>query len=164
MPFTPFHLGPALFFGLLLFRFLYLPSFFVASIIIDIEPFLVLAFGLNYPLHGFFHSFIGGSVVAFILSLVMLRLRNPISRITSFFNLEQRPTAKKIIFTSLAGVYLHILLDSIIYDDINPLYPLDLNPFRSMFVGFDMYMFCTFLFFAGLTLYLYRLVKVRVNS
>ena len=162
MPFTPFHLGPGLFFGLLLFGFLDLPSFLVASIIIDIEPFLVLVLDLNYPLHGFFHSFIGGSVAAFILSLIMLRLRNPISRITSFFRLEQRSSPKKIILTSLTGVYLHILLDSLIYDDIKPLYPLELNPFRnSIFIGSEIYTLCTILFFAGLTLYLYRLVKAH---
>ena len=162
MPFTPFHLGPALFFGLLLFRYLYLPSFFVASIIIDIEPFLVLALDLNYPLHGFFHSFMGGSVVAFFLSLIMLRLRNPILRIMSVFKLEQSSSPKKIMLTSLAGVYLHILMDSQMYTDIKPLYPFELNPFHqsSIFIGLDMFTFSAILFFAGLTLYLYRLVKV----
>ncbi len=161
MPFTPFHFGPALFFGLLLFRFFYLPSFLVASLIVDIEPFLVLALNLNYPLHGFFHSFIGGSITAFFLSFIILKLRKPISNIMSFFKLEQKSSFKKIMQTSLIGVYLHILLDSQIYTDIKPFYPLDLNPFYgiNIFAGFEIYTFYTILFLAGIMLYLYRLIK-----
>ncbi|NOQ38614.1 hypothetical protein GQ472_07065, partial [archaeon] len=64
MPFTPFHLGPALFLGLVFFRYLNLPAFLIANVIVDVEPFVVLLFGLDYPLHGFFHSFLGGSLIA----------------------------------------------------------------------------------------------------
>ena len=51
MPFTPYHLGPGLFFGLLLFRYLDFPAFLIANIVVDVEPFLVLAFGLHQFLH-----------------------------------------------------------------------------------------------------------------
>ena len=42
MPFTPFHLGPALGFGLPLRNYLHVPTFLVASILVDVEPFVVL--------------------------------------------------------------------------------------------------------------------------
>ncbi len=74
MPLTPFHLGPALFFGLLLFPVINLPTFLIANIIVDIEPFSVLYLGLEYPLHGFFHSFLGGSIIAIILSILMIKV------------------------------------------------------------------------------------------
>ena len=64
MPVTPLHLGPSLWIGLILFKFLDFMSFLLASVIVDVEPFLVMFFGLRYPLHGFFHSFVGGSIVA----------------------------------------------------------------------------------------------------
>lgn len=160
MPFTPFHIGPALFVGLL-FRFLFLPSFIVGSIIVDIEPFLVLMLNLNYPLHGFFHSFIGGSIIAIIISFLIFRLTKPISQIMLFIKLEQKSSLKIMILSSLAGVYIHIILDSIIYSDIKPFYPLDWNPLYnvSMLVSFEIYTFCTILFFTGIMLYLYRLKK-----
>ena len=60
MPFTPFHLGPALFLGLLLFRLVDLPTFLAANVILDLEPLAVLLLDLDYPLHGLFHSFLGG--------------------------------------------------------------------------------------------------------
>ncbi len=68
MPFTPFHLGPALLFGLVLFSYLDFPTFMVANVIVDIEPFMIIALGLDLPLHGFFHSFLGGVIVSLLLT------------------------------------------------------------------------------------------------
>lgn len=67
MPFTPFHFGPGLLIGLV-FSFIDFPTFLIASLIVDIEPFLVLFFNFNYSLHGFFHSFLGGTIIALILN------------------------------------------------------------------------------------------------
>ena len=72
MPFTPYHFGPASFLGLLFFSFIDFPTFIIASIIVDIEPFLVIALNLNYALHGFFHSLLGGTLMAIPLALMML--------------------------------------------------------------------------------------------
>ncbi|MFW9990322.1 MAG: hypothetical protein ACFFC3_16900, partial [Candidatus Odinarchaeota archaeon] len=63
MPFTPYHLGPGLFIGLLFLSFIDFPTFLIASVIVDIEPFFVLYFNLDYPYHGFFHSFLGGTII-----------------------------------------------------------------------------------------------------
>jgi len=131
MPLTPFHLGPALFFGLLLFSAVYLPTFLVANIIVDFEPFLVLIFRLNYPLHGFFHSFLGGSIIAAILSLVMIRVDERIQKIMRLFKLEQQFFRRSIWIASFSGVYLHIMLDSRLYTDIKPFFPLSINPLYS---------------------------------
>ena len=46
MPFTPFHLGPGLLLGLLLLSYVDLPTFLLASVIVDVEPFLALYFNL----------------------------------------------------------------------------------------------------------------------
>jgi hypothetical protein len=38
------------------------------------EPFFVILLGLDYPLHGFFHSLLGGGLVAIALFLVMFKI------------------------------------------------------------------------------------------
>jgi len=163
MPFTPFHLGPALFFGLLLFRYINFPTFLIASVIVDIEPFLVLFLGLDYPLHGFFHSFLGGSIVAIALSLVMIRLNDKTQELVSSLKLGQNLSTKSIWLASFSGIYLHILFDSPLYSDIEPFYPLSVNPFynEAMFIGFSIYAICVLTFFAGFLIYGYRLIKMR---
>ena len=128
MPFTPYHFGPASFLGLLFFSFIDFPTFIIASIIVDIEPFLVLALNIDYPLHGFFHSLLGGTLMAIPLAMMMLKIRDKISSSLSFFKLEQKISFRKIVVASLSGIYIHILLDSQMYPDIRPFYPLTYNP------------------------------------
>jgi len=49
MPFTAYHLGPGLFVGLLFLGFIDFPTFIVANVIVDGDPFLVLTLSMNYP-------------------------------------------------------------------------------------------------------------------
>jgi hypothetical protein len=74
IPLTPFHLGPALLLGMLFFKRLHFPTFLASNVIVDLEPFFVILLGLDYPLHGFFHSLLGGGLVAIALFLVMFKI------------------------------------------------------------------------------------------
>jgi membrane-bound metal-dependent hydrolase YbcI (DUF457 family) len=162
MPFTPFHFGPGLLIGLLLLSYIDFPTFLAANVIVDIEPFLVLTFRLNYPLHGFFHSFLGGTIAAFILAAVMSKVRGFFSPLLSFFKLEHKSTFKNILAASLSGIYIHILLDSRIYGDIRPFYPLDINPFLNptSSPGLWEYTFCMWCFMGATIIYAIRLFLV----
>jgi membrane-bound metal-dependent hydrolase YbcI (DUF457 family) len=162
MPFTPYHLGPALFVGLLLLNFIDLPTFLIASVIVDVEPFLVLTLNLNYPLHGFFHSFLGGTLVAVPLALVMYRIRDKFSPLMCFFKLEQKVSFKRILAAALSGVYLHILLDSLGYTDIQPFYPSNYNPFLTTGIsaGLASYIICIYSFFGAAIIYTIRLILI----
>ena len=166
MPFTPYHLGPGLFVGLLLLSFIDFPTFLVASVIVDLEPFLVLALNLNYPLHGFFHSFLGGTLVALPLTLVMYRIRDKFSSLLSFFKLEQKVSFKSVLAAALSGIYIHILLDSRGYTDIQPFYPSNYNPLLTTGIsaGLDSYIFCIWSFFGAAIIYVIRLVLIWRKS
>ena len=160
MPFTPFHFGPGLLIGLLFLSFIDFPAFLIASVIVDIEPFSVLVFNLDYPLHGFFHSFLGGTIIALILTVIMTKVRKFFTPIMSFFKIEQEISFKKILLASLLGIYIHILLDSPIYTDIRPFFPLDFNPFyrTTSLPGLLETMMCVWCFIAGLIVYIIRLM------
>lgn len=159
MPFTPYHLGPGLLVGLLFLSFIDFPTFLIASVIVDVEPFLVLIFNLNYPLHGFFHSLLGGTLAAFLLTLAMRPIRGRFSSLLSFFKLEQTVSFKSILVAALLGVYLHVLLDSRLYSDIRPFYPLEANPLLTtgIFAGLDSYIFCIWSFYGAVFVYAIRL-------
>ncbi len=160
MPFTPFHLGPALFFGLVFFRYLNFPAFFIANVIVDIEPFVVLLFGLDYPLHGFFHSFLGGSLIALVLYLVMVRMYPYVLGVMDIFYVGQEMSRRKILLSCFSGVYLHIILDSFIYADIMPFFPFGANPFLSLGIGGSLvYSFCVIGFVLGIVLFGVRVFK-----
>ena len=161
MPFTPFHLGPSSWIGLLLLKIFDFPTLLIASVIIDIEPLFILALSLNHPLHGFFHSFIGGSILAILTAVGMYFLKNNIRKIMGIFKLEQDLSFKKILWTSFFGVYFHILLDSFIYTDIKPFYPFESNPLYGTFSSHQIYLFCSLSFLIGALIYLVRLLIAK---
>lgn len=166
MPLTPFHFGPALLLGLVFFSYLDFPTFLVASVIIDVEPILVVSLRLDYPLHGFFHSFLGGTSLALLLAWIMGKTRRYFSPFLSFFMLGQKWSIKKILIASLSGVYIHILLDSRMHMDIRPFYPLNLNPFLTQSTSsvLGIYMLCIWSFIGGLTIYAIKLFLVWRKS
>ena len=159
MPFTPFHLGPALVIGIIFIYYVDFPTLLVASIILDIEPFLVLLLDLNYPLHGLFHSFLGGTIIILPLSVIMFKIRTFMNPITNFFKIEQNSSFMNILAASIIGIYLHILLDAPLYSDIQPFFPLNFNPFlnTSGLVGITTNFFCAYCFLAAIILYFIHL-------
>ena len=164
MPFTPYHWGPSSWIGLLLFRIFDFPTLLISSVIVDIEPLCVLVFNLNHPFHGFFHSFLGGSVAAILVSIVLYLLKGEIKKIMAIFKLAQNSSFKKILWTSFFGIYFHILLDSPLYRDIRPFYPMRSNPLYGLFSSQQIYLFCSLSFLLGIVLYLFRLLIVKRNK
>lgn len=161
MPFTFFHFGPALFFGLLLFSVFSLPVLVVSSVVVDLECVTLYLLLPRYRLHGFFHSFLGGSVAAVVLALLLFPLRSYFDRFVLVLGLPaQQSSFGKIFFSSFFGVYLHVFLDSFLYWDIQPFYPWAANPFLNVantFVRYEaVYLVCVLLFATGLALYVYR--------
>lgn len=164
MPLTPFHWGPSSWIGLALFKIFDFATLMVASVIVDIEPLAVLFFNLNYPLHGFFHSFLGGSIAAILTAVVLYFLRNQIKKITAIFKLAQDSSFRKILATSFFGVYFHILLDSFLYPGMNPFYPSNINPFLGLFSIPQVYLFCGLSFLIGILTYLIKFARKKLDK
>ena len=155
MPFTPFHLGPAVLIVFILMRYLDLPTFIVASVLVDLEPLAVLVFGLPGPLHGFFHSFLGASVVAVLLAWGMLRVRGFLAPVYSFLRLEGDWRIRSFLVAALLGTWSHVLLDAPLYGDLRPFIPLGGNPLLGvdLYLGLGVYRFCLLSGMVGVALF-----------
>lgn len=156
MPFTPFHLGPALLIGLLLFSYVDFASIMISSVIVDVEPLSILVFRLQMPLHGFFHTYLGGTILAIFTAVAIYLLRGWLNKILARFRIQQNSSFRRILYTSLFGVYFHIFLDSFLYGEMNPFYPLTGNPFLRAISSVAVYEFCTVSFIVGFILYIYK--------
>jgi len=156
MPFTPFHFGPSGLIGLLFSKLFDLFALLVSCVIVDVEPFFVLIFGLNYPMHGYCHTFLFGTLIALALSAILYKLRQPIAKIMSIFKLAQISSFPKILLSCLVGIYSHVALDSFLYTDIRPFYPASFNPFLGKLSQLGLIIICGLLFIAGAGIYIYR--------
>jgi len=163
MPLTPYHWGPASWIGLVFRKWLILPVFLISAVIIDIEPGIVMFGGLNYPLHGFFHSFVGGTIAAIITALVFYSIRDLSSNAVQILGIKNK-SFKIILLTSILGVYSHIIFDSPLYTDIKPFYPLPINPFYKLFSYDQIYSFCKISFVVGIILFFIMYRKKGAGS
>lgn len=155
MPFTPFHFGPALGFGLPLRKYVHLPTFLVANVIVDVEPFLVFFLDLNYPLHGYLHTFLLAFFVGLTLGYVMFLLERVLKPLYKMFLLEAENelNLKSFLIPGIFGVMLHVLLDSPLYTDIRPFYPLSVNTLYNPALSLEVYSFCVWMGILGIIYY-----------
>jgi hypothetical protein len=155
MPFTPYHLGPALAIGLPLQKYLHAPTFIIANVILDIEPLLVLLFRLNYPLHGYSHTLLFALAVGLLLGYIMFKLEKPMQPFYRQIKLETNNSLKlkSFLFAGVLGTLLHVLFDAFLYTDIKPFFPSPLNPLLFFFSSSQVYLICVILGIIGVSYY-----------
>lgn len=154
MPFTPYHFGPHGCVGLAFQRYFDVPIFLLANVAVDLEPLIVMKFRLDYPLHGYCHTFLFGAVVGISLALIAFPFRNAIKVIMNIIRLPYSTTLAKIVLSGLLGVWLHVLFDATLYRDIQPFFPWETNPLRGIVSNSTLYRFCAICFVPAILLYI----------
>jgi membrane-bound metal-dependent hydrolase YbcI (DUF457 family) len=162
MPFTPFHFGPHTCVALPLQRYIDVLLFVGANVAIDIEPLLVMVYGFNYPLHGYCHTFLFGSMVGLLLGLFSFPFRKFIGKVMALLRLPYSTNLLKMAMSGMLGAWMHVLFDMPLYQDIKPFYPLSANPLYGIASAKAVYGTCTLLFLPAMVIYWYMvLVKKR---
>jgi len=155
MPFTPFHWGPGLLIGLLVFPLLDLPCFLIASVVVDIEP-LVLMMLPTPVLHAFFHTYLGATLAGLALIPLVYLLHGLLERLMRLFGLQQDRSLPRIAAAALLGTNFHVLLDSFLYPEMQPFFPFLGNPLLGLFTYGQVYLFCIVAFFGAIPLYAFH--------
>jgi len=126
-------MGPGILIKALLQGSFSLMVFGWAQIVMDLQPLVVLLTGEGH-LHGFSHTYVGATLLAIFSALT--------GKFLSEFGLLVLGISKKInpikiawwvVFVSaFIGTFSHVLLDSIMHSDVEPLFPISL---QNAFVG-----------------------------
>ena len=128
MPFTPFHMGPGILIKALLQGSFSLMVFGWSQIIMDLQPLWVLIQGHGH-LHGFSHTFIGGSLLA-IFSALTGKYLSELGLIIIGISKASNPIKISWLiafFSAYVGCFSHVILDAIMHTDVQPLYPFTLS-------------------------------------
>jgi membrane-bound metal-dependent hydrolase YbcI (DUF457 family) len=129
MPFTPFHFGPGVAFHAVTPKQVSFLAFCAANILTDIEP-LYFMVTEQFPLHRFFHTYVGASIILLLacaLFVGALRLASvvPLPNLFDWKHLKIR----SVFIGAALGSYSHIVLDSFMHSDIRPFSPFsEANP------------------------------------
>lgn len=134
-------------------RIIDLPVFLLANVVVDFEPLLVMVFRFDYPLHGYAHTFLFGGMLGILWGLAAFGLRGIIGRGMAAVKLQYEAGLIKGILSGVLGVWFHVLLDSPLYSDIRPFYPLPDNPLYGIFSVEAVYLFCALCFIPAAALY-----------
>lgn len=123
MPVTPYHFGPSAFFGLTFRKWLDVPVFVLANVIIDIEVLVIAAFGLGWPRHRYAHTFLGGAVVGIIWALAAYPARPLFAKLMQLLRIPYKTNFWKMLISGILGVWLHVLIDGIYHWDTQMFWP-----------------------------------------
>ncbi len=132
----------------------------LANIILDVEPFLVLFYGLNYPFHGYLHTFLLAFFVGLALSCAMFlleRILHPLYKLF-LFESDNMLSLKSFLAAGVLGTALHVLFDSPLYGEMRPFYPLTMNPLYNPALSLEIYSLCVWMGILGIAYYVAILV------
>jgi membrane-bound metal-dependent hydrolase YbcI (DUF457 family) len=129
MPFTPYHFGPAAFLGLLFRRWLDVPVFILANVVIDLEVLAILLFDLGRPAHRYCHTLLIGGAVGALWGLAAYPLRGVLQRLMQLVRLPYHASLPRMIVSGILGAWLHVFIDAFYHLDIRMLWP-----FRATFI------------------------------
>lgn len=128
MPITPFHFGLGFLIKSVFSKCFSLRIFVLTNILIDLEP-LYFILTNQYPLHRFFHTYLGATVIAVGCIVVgrpiCYRLTDVWNVILKSFKIDNKKIAAPcaVVVAAFIGTYSHIFLDSIMHRDLHPFFP-----------------------------------------
>jgi len=133
-------------------------SCILANVLLDIQPFLVIFFDINIPLHGISHTLIF-AIPACALFFTLYGLL-----IKKIFH-AKKPLSAFILGGVIGGI-LHITLDSFYHKDVYPFYPFSNMNFATLDSAVETSLFCLigYITFIIALIIRFYLKKVRNSS
>lgn len=143
MPITPFHFGPGAVIHAVAPKHVSFLAFCAANVLMDVEPLYYMVTG-QFPLHRFFHTYIGATIVTVATALIFfaalrLALRLSLPNVWQWQGLNVVP----IWLGAATGSYSHIVFDSVMHADMVPLSPFsDANGLYQLVPLGELHLFC----------------------
>jgi hypothetical protein len=99
----------------------------LVNLAIDVEPAIAMALRLDAPPHGPVHTLLGAALVGATTGWLLSRGAGWLG---SVLGGRYDPDGRVAMASGVAGGWLHVLLDSVMYGSLQPFAPLQGNPFH----------------------------------
>ena len=160
MPFTPYHFGPSGFIGLVFRKWLDIPVFVLANVIVDVEVLVVRLLDAGWPIHRYIHSLLIGAAAGIAWAMAAYPMRNLFKKIMQILLIPYQTSFLKMLVSGILGVWLHVAIDSIYHWDVSLFWPnRELRPLYKLVTTQQVEMICAILFIWVLILYIMMVIK-----
>jgi len=153
MPFTPYHLGPSGFIGLTLRKWIDVPVFVLANVIVDLEVLVVRLLGAGRPIHRYAHTLLIGAGVGIIWAVAAYPLRNFFKKIMRILRIPYQTSLWKMLVSGVLGVWLHVVIDAIYHPDVRLFWPAKAIPLYALLTRQQIQTLCLVFFIAAVIPY-----------
>jgi membrane-bound metal-dependent hydrolase YbcI (DUF457 family) len=123
MPITPYHFGPSGFIALAFRRWIDVPVFVLANVVVDIEVLAIRILHLGRPVHSYCHTLLIGAVAGAAWGLAAYPLRGAFKRLMDLIRIPYRTGLLKMLISGILGVWLHVLIDGVYHYDVRLFWP-----------------------------------------
>ncbi len=153
MPFTPYHFGPSGFIGLIFRKWIDIPVFLLANVIVDLEVLAINFLGAGWPIHRYIHTLLIGAAAGIIWALSAWPLRNGFKKIMRLLRIPYQTSLCKMTISGILGVWLHVIIDSIYHPDVHLFWPYKSIPLWRIITGQQLEFLCLVAIIPALILY-----------
>lgn len=150
MPVTPYHFGPSGFLGLVFRKYIDLPVFLLANIVVDLE----VLYWQHGSVHRAVHTLLTGAVAGIIWGLVAYSLRNIFAKLMQKIHLPYETSLLKMILSGIFGIWLHILIDAPYNWDIKLFWPSRITPLYGLMSKRNMEVVCVIFWILAIIAYI----------
>lgn len=123
MPFTPYHFGPSGFIGLVFRKWIDVPVFVLANVVVDVEVLVIGFWGLGWPVHRYCHTLLIGAAVGALWGAAAYPLRGLFQKMMRMLRVPYQTNLRKMLVSGILGVWLHVLIDGLYHFDVRVFWP-----------------------------------------
>jgi hypothetical protein len=173
MPITPLHFGPASAVKAISPRYFSFIAFGISQLIIDLEPLYYMYQGA-WPIHRFFHTYLGAGIVATLVILSgkplcswLIQIWNwrLSARQKDWLSIKTQVPYTAIITGAYFGGFSHVFFDSIMHADMKPFAPFSENNPLHLYISVDqLQLLCLLIGIIGGTVLSIYLFKRKGNT
>ncbi|MCP4761337.1 MAG: hypothetical protein GY870_06120 [archaeon] len=144
-------------------------SALIGSVIVDIEPILILFFinpyfGTNFPLHGFCHTFLIATLMGLIVGIFVHHINFITKPLLFLFNWNQDTNLRNKITWAIIMANIHVFLDAMLYPEMFPFLFWPDNPFLYILSSNTIYNVCSAGFLIGVIEYFIYLIVLKLKN
>jgi len=153
LPFTPYHFGPSGFVALVLRRWIDIPVFILANVIVDIEVLVIAILGLGYPIHRYAHTLLIGAVAGAVWGALAYKAKPALVWAMQQLRVPYKTNFWKMVASGILGVWLHVFIDAIYHGDVRIFWPSRAIPLFGLISRGQVKAICVALFAAAVIPY-----------